>query len=392
MCFASPRCRRRFPGPDEVLIRIHATTVNSGDWRVRSLEVPAGFGLLSRLALGIWAPRQPILGTELSGVVASVGRDVTTFKAGDAVFAFPGVRMGCHAEYRCMAQDAAVALKPANLSHAQAAALSFGGTTALHFFRKARLGAGKSVLVNGASGAVGTAAVQLAKHFGAEVTAVCSGRNAAMVTSLGADHVIDYTKEDFTRNGRAYDVIIDTAGTAPFARSRASLRDGGHLLVVLGGLRDLLRMIGTNTMHIVADQIAGAIRIPILHVADPTAAAVREAGATTVGLLATGFTMEKEFYRDALAARGLRVLIPDAADRAEVHRVIYEELVLGKLEESSRETYRRVIADLVARGAEGIILGCTEIGLLIGQADSAVPVFDTAEIHARAAGRVAVGG
>ncbi|HYH08703.1 MAG TPA: NAD(P)-dependent alcohol dehydrogenase [Thermoanaerobaculia bacterium] len=230
------------PGPGEVLIRIHATTVNSGDWRVRSLEVPAGFGLLSRLALGIRGPRQPILGTELSGVVASVGRDVTKFKAGDAVFAFPGVRMGCHAEYRCMAQDAAVARKPANLSHAQAAALSFGGTTALHFLRKARLGAGKSVLVNGASGAVGTAAVQLAKHFGAEVTAVCSGRNAALVTSLGADHVIDYTKEDFTRNGRAYDVIIDTAGTAPFARSRASLRDGGQLLVVLGGLRDLLRI------------------------------------------------------------------------------------------------------------------------------------------------------
>jgi NADPH:quinone reductase-like Zn-dependent oxidoreductase len=230
------------PGPDEVLIRIHATTVNSADWRVRSLEVPAGFGLLSRLALGIRGPRQPILGTELSGLVASVGRDVTKFKPGDAVFAFPGVRMGCHAEYRCMAQDAAVALKPANLSHAQAAALSFGATTALHFLRKAGLGAGKRVLVNGASGAVGTAAVQLAKHFGAEVTAVCSGRNAAMVTSLGADHVIDYTKEDFTRNGRAYDVIIDTAGTAPFARSRASLRDGGQLLVVLGGLRDLLRI------------------------------------------------------------------------------------------------------------------------------------------------------
>ena len=151
-------------------------------------------------------------------------------------------------------------------------------------------------------------------------------------------------------------------------------------------------VIATNTMHIVADQIARSIRIPILHVADPTAAAVREAGATTVGLLATGFTMEKEFYRDALAARGLRVLIPDAPDRAEVHRVIYEELVLGKLEDSSRETYRRVIADLVARGAEGIILGCTEIGLLIGQADSPVPVFDTAAIHARAAGRVAVGG
>ncbi|HEY0140223.1 MAG TPA: alcohol dehydrogenase catalytic domain-containing protein [Thermoanaerobaculia bacterium] len=137
------------PGPDEVLIRIHATTVNSADWRVRSLEVPAGFGLLSRFALGIRGPRQPILGTELSGVIASVGRDVTKFKDGDAVFTCPGVRMGCHAEYRCMAQDAAVALKPANVSHAQAAAVSFRGTTALHFLRKAGLGAGETVLRHG---------------------------------------------------------------------------------------------------------------------------------------------------------------------------------------------------------------------------------------------------
>jgi hypothetical protein len=144
-----------------------------------------------------------------------------------------------------MAEDAAVALKPANVSHARAAALSFGGTTALHFFRKAGLGAGNSVLVNGASGAVDTAAIQLAKHFVAEVTPVCSGRNAALVTSLAADHVIDYIKEDFTRNGRAYDVIIDTAGTPPFARSRASLRDGGQLLVVLGGPRGLLRIRGS---------------------------------------------------------------------------------------------------------------------------------------------------
>jgi NADPH:quinone reductase-like Zn-dependent oxidoreductase len=228
------------PGAGEVLIRIHATTVTSADWRVRSLDVPRGFGLLSRLALGITRPRQPILGTELSGTVTSVGSAVTKFKPGDAVFAFPGVRMGCHAEYRCLSQDAAIALKPTNLGHAQAAALLFGGTTALHYLRAARVGAGNHVLVNGASGAVGTAAIQLAKHFGAEVTAVCSGGNASLVTSLGADHVIDYTKEDFTRNGRLYDVIMDTAGTASFARSKGSLRDDGKLLVVLGSLRDLL--------------------------------------------------------------------------------------------------------------------------------------------------------
>lgn len=228
------------PKDDEVLIRIYATTVTAGDWRVRSLKVPQGFGLLSRLAIGVTRPRQPILGSELSGVITAVGKGVTKFKAGDAVFAFPGVRLGCHAEYRCMSEDAAVALKPANLGHDQAAALSFGGTTALHFYREAKLRAGEKVLVNGASGAVGTAAVQLAKHFGAEVTAVCSAGSTDLVRSLGADHVIDYTTEDFTRNGRVYDVIIDTAGTAPFARSRVSLRDGGRLLLVLGNMRDVL--------------------------------------------------------------------------------------------------------------------------------------------------------
>ena len=230
------------PKDDEVLIRIHATTVTAGDWRVRSLDVPRGFGLLSRLAIGVTRPRQPILGTELSGVVTAVGKRVSKFKPGDAVFAFPGIRMGSHAEYRCMPEEEAVALKPANLGHDQAAALSFGGTTALHFLREAKLKAGEEVLVNGASGAVGTAAVQLAKHFGAVVTGVCSAGNADLVRSIGADHVIDYKTEDFTRNGRLYDVIMDAAGTAGFARSSASLREGGRLLVVLGTLRDVLSM------------------------------------------------------------------------------------------------------------------------------------------------------
>ena len=139
-----------------------------------------------------------------------------------------------------MPEDGALALKPASLDHAHAAALSFGGTTALHFFRAAKLTAGEQVLVNGASGSVGTAAVQLAKHFGAEVTAVCSAANADLVRSLGATNVIDYKTEDFTRNGQAYDVIIDTAGTAPFGRSSASLRDGGRLLIVLGSMGALL--------------------------------------------------------------------------------------------------------------------------------------------------------
>ena len=149
-------------------------------------------------------------------------------------------------------------------------------------------------------------------------------------------------------------------------------------------------VIGTNTMHIVADQIEAGIGIPLLHVADATAAAVLEAGARTVGLLGTRFTMEKEFYRHRLESHGLSVVIPEEADRAEVHRVIYDELVLGRIEEPSRVAYRRVVADLVARGAEAIIFGCTEIGLLIDQSDSSVPVFDTTTIHAQAAARFAI--
>lgn len=228
------------PKDHEVLIKIRATTVTTGDWRARSLDMPVGFGLLGRLFFGVSRPRQPILGTELAGTIESIGKDVTKFKVGDQVFAFSGAAMGCHAEYKCMPQDGAVALKPANLTYDEAAAMSFGGTTALDFFRRAKLHRGEKVLINGASGGVGTAAVQLAKHFGADVTGVCSATNVELVRSLGARHVIDYTKEDFTANGETYDIIVDTAGTAPFSRSKGSLKEGGRLLLVLGGLPDLL--------------------------------------------------------------------------------------------------------------------------------------------------------
>ncbi|MFM2399277.1 MAG: hypothetical protein RL341_1434 [Pseudomonadota bacterium] len=230
------------PKHNEVLIKIHATTVTSADWRVRSLNVPTGFRLMMRLVFGWSKPKQPILGTELAGVVESVGEDVSLFKVGDAVFAFSDAAMGCHAQYKCLPQDGAIALKPANLRFDEAAALSFGGTTALSFFRRAKLQRGERVLVNGASGAVGTAAVQLARHFGAEVTGVCSSANAALVQSLGAAHVIDYTREDFAKNGKTYDVIVDTVGTAPFSRSKSSLAQGGRLLLVLADLPAMLQI------------------------------------------------------------------------------------------------------------------------------------------------------
>jgi len=229
------------PREGEILIRVRATTVTSGDHRVRSLDVPAGFGLLSRLMLGVFGPRQRILGSELAGDVEAVGRGVRSFKVGDAVIAYAGAKMGCHAEYRCMPEGGPVAPKPARLSYEEAAALPFGGVTALHFLRRGNVQRGEKVLVNGASGAVGTACVQLARHLGAEVTGVCSTANVELVRSLGAAHVIDYTREDFTRNGRTYDVIVDTAGTAPFSRCKASLAARGRLLLVLASLPDMLR-------------------------------------------------------------------------------------------------------------------------------------------------------
>ena len=234
--------KKPVPKDNEVLIRIRATTVTSGDWRVRSLAMPLGFRLIARLVFGVWRPRQPVLGTELAGEIERVGKNVSLFKVGDPVFAFCGAAMGCHAEYKCLPEEAALAVKPPNLSFDEAAAMSFGGTTALSFFRRGKLRHGESVLINGASGGVGSAAVQLAKHFGAEVTGVCSTANVELVRSLGAHHVIDYTSADFTRNGKTYDIIVDTVGTAAFSRSKNSLKEGGRLLLVFGGLPDMLQI------------------------------------------------------------------------------------------------------------------------------------------------------
>ena len=244
---------------NEVLIRIHATTVTTGDWRARSLILPGGFGFMGRLVFGVFGPRQPILGTELAGVVETVGKAVTRFKAGDQVFAFPGARYGSHAEYRTMPEDGLIAMKPANLSFEETAALSFGGTNALKFLRdEAEIKQGDKVLIVGASGGVGTAAVQIAKHFGAATTGVCSTANLELIRSIGADKVIDYTKEDFSKSGETYDIILDTTGTVLFARCERALKPGGRLVVVQGTLAQALG-IGRPSLASGKKVIAGVV-------------------------------------------------------------------------------------------------------------------------------------
>ncbi len=239
------------PGPGALLIRVRATTVSSADWRVRTLAMPRGFGLLGRLIFGLRAPRQPILGSELAGDVVAVGDGVRDFVVGDAVIAYLGGRMGAHAEYITVPANGVVVRKPRCLSYEEAAALAFGGTTALDFFSRAELARGETVLINGASGAVGSAMVQLAVNSGAEVTAVCSAANATLMRYLGAHHVIDYHTTDFTATGARYDLIVDTVGTAPYARSRAALTERGRLLLVLATLREMLRApwVGYTTTH-----------------------------------------------------------------------------------------------------------------------------------------------
>ena len=229
------------PRDNEILVRVRATTVTAGDWRARSLKLPPGFDLMGRPVFGFFGPRQKILGTELSGDVVAVGGSVTKFKVGDAVFAQTGAKYGAYAEYVALREDTAIALKPAGVSYEEAAALSFGGTTALHFFRLAALKPGETVLINGASGGVGVAAVQIAKHLGAHVTAVTSGRNAELVRSLGADRVIDYTREDFRTLGEQWDVVMETVGNVTIENAHHTLRPGGRLLLVVGTLADLFK-------------------------------------------------------------------------------------------------------------------------------------------------------
>ncbi len=232
------------PKDNEVLIKVRATTVTLYDVWMRTSTAPPGFGFLMRLTSGIRKPKQPIFGTEFAGEVKVVGKDVKLFKAGDQVFAFTGMNLGAYVEFICMPEDGMLAIKPTNMTYDEATAVPYGALTALFFLRKGNIQKGQKVLIFGASGGVGTFAVQIAKKiYECEVTGVCSTAKIDLVKSLGADHIIDYTKEDFTKNGEIYDVIFDTVGKSSVRRSKRSLKKKGSYVFTTYGVPKLLAIL-----------------------------------------------------------------------------------------------------------------------------------------------------
>lgn len=215
------------PKDDQILIKIHATTVTAGDCEIRKSQQPDLFWLPLRLYIGVFKPRLKILGQEMAGEVEAVGKDVTRFKVGEQVFGSMEFQFGSYAQYACVSNKAMVLPKPTNMTYEEAAAVPTGGLTALSMLRKAGVGKGKKVLIYGATGSIGTFCIQIAKYYGAEITAVCNTVNFDLVKSLGASHVIDYTQEDYTQNGETYDIIFDTVGKNAFSRSKKSLTPKG---------------------------------------------------------------------------------------------------------------------------------------------------------------------
>jgi 2-desacetyl-2-hydroxyethyl bacteriochlorophyllide A dehydrogenase len=242
------------PKDTEILIRVAATTVNYGDLVARNFKdisprefnMPLPFWFLARMFFGFSKPKIHTLGSEFAGEIAAVGKDVQRFKVGDQVFGYRGQSMGAYAEYLCMPENGVVAPKPAIVTDEEAAAVPSGGMTALYILNQAAIQRGQKVLINGASGGIGTIAVQIAKDAGAEVTGVCSTPRVELVKALGADHVIDYTQEDFTQNGETYDIIFDVLGRSSFARCQNSLTPNGRYILASFKLKQVLEMLWTN--------------------------------------------------------------------------------------------------------------------------------------------------
>jgi 2-desacetyl-2-hydroxyethyl bacteriochlorophyllide A dehydrogenase len=240
------------PGDNEIRIRIHATSIGYGDLFARNFRnnrsefnMPSLFWFPARIEFGYSKPKRQILGSDFAGEIEAVGKDVKQLNVGDSVFGSRGSLFGANAEYMCMPENGLVALKPANMTYEEAATVPYGALTALNLLRKVDIQPGQKVLINGASGAIGSAAVQLAKHYGAEVTAVCGTPGLEYVKALGADQVIDYTQEDFTRNGETYDLIFDILGRSSFSRCKGSLKPDGRYLLASFKTRQVFRMLWT---------------------------------------------------------------------------------------------------------------------------------------------------
>ncbi len=245
---------RPAPKDNEVLIRVHATSVNYGDILARNFKkvspgkfsMPLLFWFFAKMYFGFTKPKITILGSEFAGQIESAGKDVNLFKKGDQVFGYLGQNMGAYAEYLCMPEDGCVAIKPANMTYEEAAIVPYGAIMALNLLRKMNIQSGQKVLVNGASGGIGSAAVQIAKYLGAEVTGVCSTPRLEFVKSLGADKVIDYVKEDFTQSGETYDLIFDILGKSSFSGCKSSLKQNGRYLLASFKMKQLFQMLWTS--------------------------------------------------------------------------------------------------------------------------------------------------
>ena len=246
--------KKPLPRENEILIKVHATSVNFGDTMARNFKaisprqfnMPFLIWLIAKLSFGLSQPNNTILGNEFAGQIEAVGRDIKRFKPGDQVFGYAGEIMGAYAEYLCIPENGFVAMKPSNLTYEEAAVVPYGAVMALPILRRVNIQPGQKVLINGASGGIGSAALQIAKFYGAEVTGVCGPQRVGFVRSLGADNVIDYSKEDFSKGGEAYDLIIDILGKSTFSKCKSSLSPKGVLLFVSFKLKQILQMLWTS--------------------------------------------------------------------------------------------------------------------------------------------------